>query len=68
MLEHEVQAAIFEMGDAVHGSADAVTHVEVSEFVTPETPMTETEWDEPPLAMWWMLPSPVMRHKRGKGG
>ena len=33
MLEHEGQAALFEMGEAVPDPADAVTHAEVSERV-----------------------------------
>ena len=35
MLEHEGQAALFEMGDAVPDPADAVTHAEVEEPAAP---------------------------------
>ena len=38
MLEHEGQAAIFEMGEAVPDPADAVTHAEVEEAAAPEAP------------------------------
>ncbi|MFQ6963465.1 MAG: hypothetical protein ACLRR6_04960 [Oscillospiraceae bacterium] len=41
MLEHEGQAALFEMGEAVPNPADAVTHAEVEEPATPEVPKTE---------------------------
>ena len=47
MLEHEGQAALFEMGEAVPNPADAVTHAEVEEPATPEVPKTEKEQDQP---------------------
>ena len=47
MLEHEGQAALFEMGEAVPDPADAVTHAEVEEPATPEVPKTEKEQDQP---------------------
>ena len=43
MLEHEGQAALFEMGDAVPDSADAVTHAEVEEPAAPEVPKAGKE-------------------------
>ena len=47
MLEHEGQAALFEMGEAVPDPADAVTHAEVEEPAAPEAPKTEKEQDQP---------------------
>ena len=38
ILEHEGQAALFEMGEAVPDPADAVTHAEVEEPAAPDTP------------------------------
>ena len=46
MLEHEGQAALFEMGEAVPDPADAVTHAEVEEPAAPEGPKVEKE--QPP--------------------
>ena len=46
MLEHEGQAALFEMGEAVPDPADAVTHTEVEEPAAPEVPKAEKE--QPP--------------------
>lgn len=43
ILEHEGQAALFEMGEAVPDPADAVTHTEVEEPVAPEVPKDEKE-------------------------
>ena len=48
MLEHEWQAALFEMGEAVPDPADAVTHAEVEEPATPEVPKAEKEQEQPP--------------------
>ena len=48
MLEHEGQAALFEMGEAVPNPADAVTHAEVDEPATPEVPKTKKEQAQPP--------------------
>ena len=48
MLEHEGQAALFEMGEAVPDPADAVTHAEVEEPATPEVPKAEKEQEQPP--------------------
>ena len=48
MLEHEGQAALFEMGEAVPDPADAVTHAEVEEPAAPEAPKTEKEQAQPP--------------------
>ena len=42
MLEHEGQAALFEMGEAVPDPADAVTHAEVEEPAAPKVPKAET--------------------------
>ena len=43
MLEHEGQAALFEMGEAVPDPADAVTHAEVEEPAAPEAPKAKKE-------------------------
>ena len=48
MLEHEGQAALFEMGEAVSDPADAVTHTEVEEPTAPEVPKAEKEQEQPP--------------------
>ena len=48
ILEHEGQAALFEMGDAVPDPADAVTHAEVEEAAAPEVPKAEKEQAQPP--------------------
>ena len=48
MLEHEGQAAFFEMGEAVPDPADAVTRAEVEEPAAPEAPKTEKEQSQPP--------------------
>ena len=48
MLEHEGQAALFEMGEAVPDPADAVTYTEVEEPATPEVPKAEKEQEQPP--------------------
>ena len=49
MLEHEGQAALFEMGEAVPDPADPVTHAEVEEPVAPEVPKAEKEQEQPPI-------------------
>ena len=46
MLEHEGQAALFEMGETVPDPADAVTHAEVEKPAAPEGPKVEKE--QPP--------------------
>ena len=48
MLEHEGQAALFEMGEAVPDPADAVTRAEVEEPAAPEEPKAEKEQEQPP--------------------
>ena len=48
MLEHEGQAALFEMGEAVPDPADAVTHAEGEEPAAPEVPKAEKEQAQPP--------------------
>ena len=48
MLEHEGQAALFEMGETVPDPADAVTHAEVEEPAAPEVPKAEKEQAQPP--------------------
>ena len=48
MLEHEGQAALFEMGDAVPDPADTVTLAEVEEPAAPEVPKAEKEQAQPP--------------------
>ena len=48
MLEHEGQAALFEMDEAVPDPADAVTHAEVEEPAALEIPKAEKEQEQPP--------------------
>ena len=48
MLEHEGQAALFEMGETVPDPADAVTHAELEEPAAPEVPKAEMEQAQPP--------------------
>ena len=48
MLEHEGQAALFEMGEAVPDPADAVTYAEVEEPAASEVPKDEKEQAHPP--------------------
>ena len=48
MLEHEGQAALFEMGEAMPDPADAVTRAEVEEPVAPQIPKAEKEQAQPP--------------------
>ena len=48
MLEHEGQAALFEMGEVVPDPADAVTHAEVEEPAAPEVPKAGKEQAQPP--------------------
>lgn len=48
MLEHEGQAALFEMGEAVPDPADTVTHAEVEEPSAPEVPKAEKEQVQSP--------------------
>lgn len=48
MLEHEGQAALFEMGEAVPDPADAVTHAEVEEPAAPKLPKAEKAHEQPP--------------------
>ena len=48
MLEHEGQAALFEMGEAVPDPADVVTNAEVEEPAAPDTPKAEKEQGQPP--------------------
>ena len=48
ILEHEGQAALFEMGEAVPDPADAVTHAEAEEPAAPEVPKAEKEQEQPP--------------------
>ena len=48
ILEHEGQAALFEMGEAVADPADAVTHAEVEEPAAPELPKAEKEHEQLP--------------------
>ena len=48
MLEHEGQAALFEMGETVPDPDDAVTHAAVEEPAAPEAPKTEKEQAQPP--------------------
>ena len=47
MLEHEGQAALFEMGEAVPDPADAVIHAEMDEPAAPDTPKAEKEQEQP---------------------
>lgn len=48
MLEHEGQAALFEMGETVPNPVDAVTHAEVEKPAALEVPKTEMEQAQPP--------------------
>ena len=48
MLEHEGQAALFEMGETMPDPADAVTHAEVEEPAEPKVPKAEKEQAQPP--------------------
>ena len=48
MLEHEGQAALFEMSEAVPDPADAVAHAEADEPAAPEVPKAEKEQEQPP--------------------
>ena len=48
MLEHEGQAALFEMGEAAPDPADAVIHAEVEEPAAPEGSKAEKEQGQPP--------------------
>ena len=48
MLEHEGQAALFEIGEIVPDPADAVTHAEVEEPAAPEVPKAGKEQEQPP--------------------
>ena len=49
MLEHEGQAALFEMGETVPDPADAVTHAEVEKPAAPEVPKAEKEHSPAPI-------------------
>ena len=49
VLEHEGQAALFEMGEAVPDPANAVTHAEAEEPAAPEVPKAEKEQELPPV-------------------
>ena len=48
MLEHEGQAALFEIGEIVPDPADAVTHAEVEEPAAPDVPKAGKEQEQPP--------------------
>ena len=48
ILEHDGQAALFEMGEVVPDPADAVTHAEAEEPAAPEVPKAEKEQEQPP--------------------
>ena len=48
MLEHEGQAALFEMGETVPDPADSVTRAEVEESAAPEVPKAEKEQVQSP--------------------
>ena len=61
MLEHEGQAALFEVGEAVPDPADAVTHAEVEEPAAPEVPKAEKEQEQPPVPDK-DAPAPAQRH------
>ena len=49
MLEHEGQAALFEMGDAVPDPADAVTHAEVESLPHPKSLRLKRDRSSRPL-------------------
>ena len=57
MLEHEGQAALFEMGEAVPDPADAVTRAEVEEPAAPEVPKAEKEQEQPPEDVYKRQPT-----------
>ena len=75
MLDHEGQAALFEMGEAAPDPADAVIHAEVEEPAAPEVSKAERNRGSrliparmlPPRhipARRWILPLPVTRRPR----
>ena len=75
MLEHEGQAALFEMGEAVPDPANAVTHAEAEEPAAPEVPRLKRNRNCRPFparmppprhipARCWILPLPVTRRSR----
>ena len=73
MLEHEGQAALFEMGEAVPDPADAVTHAEWRSLPRPKSPRLKRSSRPIPARMtpprhiparWWILPPPVTRRLR----
>lgn len=47
MLEHEGQAALFEMGEAVPDHVDAVIHTEMEGPAAPDAPKAEKEQEQP---------------------
>lgn len=47
MLEHEGQAALFEMGEAVPDHVDAVIHTEMEGPADPDAPKAEKEQEQP---------------------
>ena len=47
MLEHEGQAALFEMGEAVPDHVDAVIHTEMEGPTAPDAPKAEKEQEQP---------------------
>ena len=49
MLEHEGQAALFEMGEAVPDPADAVTHAEVESLPHPKSLRLKRDRSSRPL-------------------
>ena len=47
LLEHEGQAALFEMGEAVPDHVDAVIHTEIEGPAAPDAPKAEKEQEQP---------------------
>ena len=56
MLEHEGQAALFEMGEAVPDHVDAVIHTEMEGPAVPDAPKAEKDRSSRPLPARAILP------------
>ena len=63
ILEHEGQAALFEMGEAVPDPADAVTTPRWRSPPLPKSPRLKRS-SRPIPARWWILPPPVTSRPR----
>ena len=60
MLEHEGQAALFEMGDAVPDPADAVTHAEVESLPYPKSLRLKRDRSSRPLPARTIQPRHIL--------